>query len=117
MRVGGQALGGANGWGVWPGKTFSKGSDQFAALMVTPSGQGIAWLLLTHRDQFGWKSVESVNFWSDKDHNAESNYYTFQLEDRTESHDSLKRLVRSEKLDNELHPERLGQLDSLTKRR
>ena len=102
MRVGGQALGSANSWGVWPGKTFSKGSDQFAALMATPSGRGVTWLLLTHRDQFGWKSVKSVNLWSDKDHNAESNYYTFQLEDRTDSHDSPKRLVRSEKLDTEL---------------
>jgi hypothetical protein len=102
MRVGGQALGSANSWGVWPGKTFSKGSDQFAALMATPSGRGVTWLLLTHRDQFGWKSVKSVNLWSDKDHNAESNYYTFQLEDRTDSHDSPKRLVRSEKLDIEL---------------
>ena len=102
MRVGGQALGGADNWGVWPGKTFSKGSDQFAALMATPSGQGVAWLLLTHRDQFGWKSAKSVNLWSDKDHNAGSNYYTFQLEDRTDGQDSPKRLIRSEKLDVEL---------------
>lgn len=33
MRVGGQALGGANSWGVWPGKTFSKSSDQFASTL------------------------------------------------------------------------------------
>ena len=102
MRIGGQALGGANSWGIWPGKTFSKGSDQFAALMATPSGRGVAWLLLTHRVQFGWKSVKSVNLWSDKDHNAESNYYTFQLEDRTDSQESPKRLARSEKFDSEL---------------
>lgn len=102
MKIGGQALGGANSWGVWPGKTFNNGSDQFAALMATPSGRGVAWLLLTHRDQFGWKSVKSVNLWSDKDHNAESNYFTFQLEDRTESQDSPKRLARSETLDSEL---------------
>jgi hypothetical protein len=105
MRVGNQALGGSNSWGVWPGKTLSNGSDQFAALMATPSGRGVAWLLLTHRDQLGWKSVKSVNLWSDKDHNAESNYYTFQLEDRTSSQDSLRRLTRSE----EIHGEIAGQ--------
>jgi hypothetical protein len=98
MRIGNQALGGTNSWGVWPGKSFTNGSDQFAALMATPSGRGVAWLLLTHRDQLGWKSVKSVNLWSDKDHNAESNYFTFQLEDRT----APKRLARSEETDSEL---------------
>jgi hypothetical protein len=102
MRIGSQALGGSNSWGVWPGKSFSNGSDQFAALMATPSGRGVAWLLLTHRDQLGWKSVKSINLWSDKDHNAESNYYTFQLEDRTSSQDSLRRLIRSEEIDGEI---------------
>lgn len=101
MRIGGQALGGANSWGAWPGKSFSNGSDQFAALMATPSGRGVAWLLLTHRDEFGWKSVKSVNLWSDKDHNADSNYFTFQLEDRTDSQNSPKRLARSEILDSD----------------
>jgi hypothetical protein len=95
MRVGGQALSDANSWGVWPGKTFSKGSDQFAALMATPSGRGVAWLLLTHREQFGWKSVKSINLWSNKDHDSKSNYFTFQLEDRTDSHDPQRRLARS----------------------
>jgi hypothetical protein len=107
MKIGGQALGGADSWGVWPGKSFSNGSDQFAALMATPSGRGVAWLLLTHRDQFGWKSVKSVNLWSDKDHNAESNYFTFQLEDRVESQGSPKRLARSEKPNSEV-PEQIN---------
>jgi len=102
MRVGGQALGDANSWGFWPGKTFSKGSDQFAALMATPSGRGVAWLLLTHREQFGWKSVKSINLWSDKDHDSKSNYFTFQLEDRTDSQNPQRRLVRSERRDNNL---------------
>lgn len=64
MRIADQALGGTDGWGLWPGKSFAKGSEQFAALMATPSGRGVAWLLLTHREQLGWKSVKSVNLWS-----------------------------------------------------
>lgn len=60
-------------------------------------------LVVAHpsRPVFGWKSVKSVNLWSDKDHNAESNHYTFQLEDRTDSPDASKQLVRSEKPDIE----------------
>jgi hypothetical protein len=99
-RVGGQALGGADSWGVWPGKSFSKGSDQFAALMATPSGRGVAWLLLTHREQLGWKSIKSARLWSDKDHDPKSNYYTFQLEDRTDTQRPRRRLVeKSQKRD------------------
>ena len=101
MRVGDSALGGTDSWGVWPGQSFSKGSDQFAALMATPSGRGVVWLLLTHREQFGWKSVKSVNLWSDKDHDADLNYYTFQLEDRSETQDPQSRLARSEKRGSE----------------
>lgn len=95
MRIADQALGGTDGWGLWPGKSFSKGSDQFAALMATQSGRGVAWLLLTHREQLGWKSVKSVNLWSEKDHNSELNYYTFQLEDRADNESSSSRRARS----------------------
>jgi hypothetical protein len=81
MQIASQALGGTENWSAWPGKTFNKDSEQFAALMATPSGRGVAWLLLSHRKQLGWKSVSKINLWSEADHDSKSNYYTFELED------------------------------------
>lgn len=95
MQIANQALGGTEKWGLWPGKTFSKDSEQFAALMATPSGRGVAWLLLTHREQLGWKYVKSVNLWSETDHDSKSNYYTFNLEDGRDGGVSRTRLARS----------------------
>ncbi|KAG8529074.1 uncharacterized protein KY384_005709 [Bacidia gigantensis] len=45
---------------AWPGDTFPAGSDTYAALMGTPRGVGIVYLLIGHPDQFGSKTVESV---------------------------------------------------------
>jgi hypothetical protein len=81
MQIASQALGGTEKWATWPGTTFNKDSEQFAALMATPSGRGVAWLLLSHRKQLGWKSVSKINLWSEADHDSKSNYYSFQLED------------------------------------
>lgn len=41
-RIATQALGGPGQWTKWAGKNFSKKSQQFAALMATPSGRGVA---------------------------------------------------------------------------
>jgi hypothetical protein len=81
MQIASQALGGIEKWAAWPGQTSNKDSEQFAALMATQSGRDVAWLLLSHRKQLGWKSVSKINLWSDADHGSKSNYYTFQLKD------------------------------------
>ena len=93
-RVATQALGGPAEWTKWPGKNFSKQSQQFAALMATPSGRGVAWLLLTHREQLGWKNVESVDIWSEKSHDSEQTLYAFNLKDKAENKQSSVRSIR-----------------------
>ena len=94
-RVATQALGGPAEWTKWPGKNFSKQSQQFAALMATPSGRGVAWLLLTHREQLGWKNVESVDIWSEKSHDSKQTLYAFNLKDKAENKQSSVRSIRN----------------------
>ncbi|KAG8532521.1 uncharacterized protein KY384_002398 [Bacidia gigantensis] len=48
----------------WPGYNFLSGSDTFAALMSTPHGNGIAFLLISHPDQFGSKMIESITIFT-----------------------------------------------------
>ncbi|KAG8533452.1 uncharacterized protein KY384_002235 [Bacidia gigantensis] len=51
----------------WPGYKFGAGSDGYAALMGTPHGVGIAYLLHEHPDQFGTKTVESITIFTNPD--------------------------------------------------
>ena len=45
---------------VWPGKTFRMTTDEGKALLGTPHGSGIAWLLAQHKKQLGLKTVDEV---------------------------------------------------------
>ena len=94
-RIATQAPGGRAEWTKWPGKNFAKKSLQFAALMATPSGRGVAWMLLTHREQLGWKYVESIDVWSEKSHDSEQTLYAFNLKNQADSKQSSTRLVRN----------------------
>lgn len=94
-RIGVQALGGTGKWAVWPGQSFNKSSQQFAAIMGTAHGRGVAWLLLTHRKQLGKKYISGIDLWSGKDQDSSLNYYTFHLEDDTGGERSSPRLARS----------------------
>jgi hypothetical protein len=93
-RIATQALGGLTEWTKWPGKSFSKESQQFAAVMATPSGQGVAWMLLTHREQLGWKYVESIDIWSEKSHDSDQTLYAFNLNSRSDSKQPSTRTIR-----------------------
>lgn len=95
MQIGNQALGDPEKWDVWPGQSFDKDSEQFAALMSTPVGRGVAWLLLTHREQLGWKHVKSVDLWAGSKNRSESNYFTFHLEDHADSNTLHMKSTRS----------------------
>jgi hypothetical protein len=45
----------------WPGISFDMArSDHAKALLGTPNGSGVAWLLTQHRSQLGWKDVAEV---------------------------------------------------------
>jgi hypothetical protein len=54
-----------NGIPKWPGIDFAPGSDEFAALIASPNGVGIAYLLLQHREQMGQKTISSVKVFYD----------------------------------------------------
>lgn len=48
----------------WPGTDYQADSDEFAALLASPNGRGVAWLLLNH-NQLGRKTIDSVRVWYD----------------------------------------------------
>ncbi|EDU43951.1 conserved hypothetical protein [Pyrenophora tritici-repentis Pt-1C-BFP] len=45
---------------VWPGISFDADSEQAHALLGTPNGSGVAWLLVQHKRQLGHKVVKKV---------------------------------------------------------
>lgn len=47
----------------WPGKDFTPRSDEFAALIASPNGVAVAYILLQHRQQLGTKTVTSARVW------------------------------------------------------
>jgi hypothetical protein len=47
----------------WPGLTFTMETDEGKALLGTPNGSGIAWLLVQHRKYLSHKAVEKVQLW------------------------------------------------------
>lgn len=49
--------------GDWPGKDYLPDSDEFAALLASPNGVGVAYLLLQHRDLLGTKTITSIRVW------------------------------------------------------
>jgi hypothetical protein len=60
-------LGGA--FRPWPGVSVPMTDAAGLAILGTPNGRGVAWLLATHKEQFGKKTIESVTVWSDSDPN------------------------------------------------
>ena len=48
----------------WPGVEVSMRDPAGLAMLGTPNGLGIAWLLATHKDQLGTRTIESVRVWT-----------------------------------------------------
>lgn len=48
----------------WPAVDFQPDSDDFAALLASPNGRGVAWLLINHK-QLGRKTFDHVRVWYD----------------------------------------------------
>jgi hypothetical protein len=44
----------------WPGKSYKVDTSNAQALLVTPNGKGVGWLVAQHRVAMGWKCVEWV---------------------------------------------------------
>ena len=49
---------GFDGPPAWPGMEFKMDTDEGKALLGTPNGNGVGWLLFSHREQLGWKTVK-----------------------------------------------------------
>ncbi|KAF1834133.1 hypothetical protein BDW02DRAFT_499116 [Decorospora gaudefroyi] len=51
---------------TWPGINFPMETEEAKALLGTPNGAGIAWLLAQHKKELGHKTVETVRLWYSK---------------------------------------------------
>ena len=81
----------ANGRSIWlyveanGGITWDVETEEAKALLGTPNGSGVAWLLAQHKRELGHKVVESVTlFWNDTYERPEITYYPsllFQIRD------------------------------------
>lgn len=45
--------------------SFEANSKEAKALVAAPNGAGVAWMLLTHRRQLGWKTIARVTVMTD----------------------------------------------------
>jgi hypothetical protein len=50
----------------WPGRTYRAGSPEFSALLGSPNGSGVAYLLIQHKRQLGHKTVDRVTIFRKK---------------------------------------------------
>ena len=44
----------------WPGQDFGRSTKAFKALLGSPNGSGVAWLLINHKEQLGKKTVWKI---------------------------------------------------------
>jgi hypothetical protein len=51
--------------GPWPGATFSADTKEGNALMGTPNGHGVGFMLVQHKKQLGNKVVEKITVFQD----------------------------------------------------
>jgi hypothetical protein len=62
----------------WPGVDVQMTEAAGLAMLGTPNGRGVAWLLATHKEQFGKRTIESVTVWSDSNpNNLRPSYYAY----------------------------------------
>ena len=57
---------------AWPGVYYGMETDDGRALLGTPNGLGVAWLLIQHKKQLGRKTVAGVRLYRNKDDNLAS---------------------------------------------
>jgi hypothetical protein len=55
-------------WPAWGDASWDMGSDEAVALLGTPNGAGVAWLLAQHRKQLGHKTIGRIRLiYNEKD--------------------------------------------------
>lgn len=52
--------------GKWPGVTFGMDSEEGKAILGSPNGWGVAFMLIQHKRQLGNKVVEKVTVFQDE---------------------------------------------------
>ncbi|KAG7001304.1 hypothetical protein G7Y79_00032g066570 [Physcia stellaris] len=60
---------------VWPGQVFKDDDPDFYALLGTPHGRSVAFLLIQHQDEFPGKSIESITVFTNSDDDIEDGYH------------------------------------------
>ena len=76
---------------MWPGLTFSIESDEGLALLGTPNGRGVAWLLKQHEELSG-KRASKVTVWCDVEKVPLKPSMLFHLENAGVTEDELSSL-------------------------
>lgn len=66
---------------AWPGLTFEIGSQEGLALLGTPNGAGVAWLLMQHAELVG-KAIARVTVWCDTEKHPLRPSVAFWIEDK-----------------------------------
>jgi hypothetical protein len=69
---------------AWPGRDFGPQSEEFAALLASPNGRGVAWFLAQHKAQLGHKTISNVRVWGKED----EVFILFVFEDLSDSDES-----------------------------
>jgi hypothetical protein len=49
---------------AWPGTMYKLDDDGFNVALGVPNGKGVAYLLATHRESFGWKEIYQIRIFS-----------------------------------------------------
>ena len=44
----------------WPGYRYAKGTEEFQALLGTPHGKGVVWVIIQHPNELPNKDIESI---------------------------------------------------------
>ena len=61
----------------WPGVDAQMSNPGGLAMLGTPHGRGVAWLLASHKEQFGKRTIESVRVWSDDGDPSDPNLFYY----------------------------------------
>jgi hypothetical protein len=76
---------------LWPGIIVPGCSDDGKALLGTPNGVGVGWLLASHKKQLGQKTIESVRIWVTIKNNVETFNALFKIMPVSEAGPSCQR--------------------------
>jgi hypothetical protein len=86
---------------AWPGLIFSIDSDEGLALLGTPNGRGVAWMLAQHEEVFGRKEAVEVRVWCDMENQPLRPSLLFCVEEKDILEEAYKGWVNGEWIENQ----------------